>query len=211
MTTESWRMRGLVLFDLDGVILDSRANMEAAWSAVAAEFGIEIPFESYFAEIGRPFQDIMTRLGLADQGKRIEQVFRRASARHLFDTPIFEGMETLLSNVAAYRIKLGIVTSKDFARTQLILDRLPVEFSIVMTPNDRLRGKPAPDHLLQAMARCNTDPAATIFIGDMDSDADAARRARIDYAHVLWGYGDPPPDCAFTAQTPADLQHYLLG
>ncbi|NDV88057.1 HAD-IA family hydrolase [Aurantimonas aggregata] len=205
------RPKSLILFDLDGVILDSRRNMEIAWHSVQEECGIALPFEVYFAEIGRPFPDIMARLGLAHSAGAIERVFRRASSQSLHATPLFEGMEAVLATLADSGRQLGIVTSKDAARTELVLDRLSVGFAVVMTPRDGLRGKPAPDHLLSAMAYCNVDPSDSVFIGDMDSDAEAARRARIDYVHVDWGYGARPAGCLFAAAAPADLQTFLLS
>ncbi|MEF2553832.1 HAD family hydrolase [Aurantimonas sp. A2-1-M11] len=203
--------KSLILFDLDGVILDSRRNMEIAWASVRGELGVEVSFGAYFAEIGRPFPDIMARLGLAGAANAVERVFRRASSQSLHETPLFDGVASMLSTLAESGRRLGIVTSKDSARTELVLDRLAVTFAIVMTPRDGLRGKPAPDHLLFAMARCNVDPANAIFVGDMDSDAEAARRAHVDYAHVDWGYGARPADCRFAAASPDDLTSFLLS
>ena len=54
----------LVLFDLDGVLIESRENMEVSWSAVQSAFGIDIPFEDYFKNIGRPFNDILKLIGV---------------------------------------------------------------------------------------------------------------------------------------------------
>lgn len=201
----------LLLFDLDGVIVDSKANMALAWQAVQAELGVALPFERYFSEIGRPFQDIMVRLGLSDQGRRIEAVYRRASSHHLDDTPLFPGIEAFFERLDGAGVKLGIVTSKDASRTQLVLDRLSVGFTVVMTPNTTLRGKPSPDPLLFAVATSNVDPAQTVFVGDMDSDAEAARRAGIDYVHVAWGYGAPPHADTVVAQDTDDLFRLLLS
>ena len=52
----------LILFDLDGVLIDSKKNMQFAWEAVQDEFKLNIPFESYFKFIGMPFQDILKSL-----------------------------------------------------------------------------------------------------------------------------------------------------
>lgn len=196
------RRKTLILFDLDGVILDSRENMGQAWRAVRSELAVDVPFEAYFAEIGRPFADIMARLGLANRKTAIEAVFRRASGETMSETPFFPGAVEMLAELAADNRKLGIVTSKDGARTALVLDRLPVTFDVVKTPDTVCRGKPAPDKLLMAMALCNVDPSDTIFVGDMSTDAVAAARAHIDYAHAAWGYGKAPDggtafdDCA---------------
>lgn len=204
------RRKNLILFDLDGVLLDSRANMAHAWAAVRAELSVPVPFEAYFAEIGRPFADIMTRLGLSDQRTAIEAVFRRASGERMAETPFYPGAADLLRELAADNRKLGIVTSKDIARTTLVLDRLPVSFAVVKSPDDVCRGKPAPDSLLMAMAVCNVDPIDTVFIGDMDSDSVAAMRANIDYVHAAWGYGQTPKRFTASVDSCADLLAYLI-
>ena len=61
----------LCLFDLDGVIIDSRSNMERSWSAVQSVFELDSPFEGYFQVIGRPFQDIMSVLDYIGLGQAI--------------------------------------------------------------------------------------------------------------------------------------------
>ncbi len=66
----------LVLFDLDGVLIDSRETMRTAWETVRHELKIDEPFDRYFAEIGRPFSEIMERLGLARFTDRIASVER---------------------------------------------------------------------------------------------------------------------------------------
>jgi len=73
-------------------------------------------------------------------------------------------------------------------RTQMILDKLGVDFLIVQTPNSMYRGKPAPDHLLVALAITQTDPSEAIYIGDMEVDYLAALRGGVDYLHAEWGY-----------------------
>jgi phosphoglycolate phosphatase-like HAD superfamily hydrolase len=59
----------------------------------------------------------------------------------------------------------------------------------VPTSNDALKGKPAPDHILYAMSELNMNASDTLYIGDMDVDYEAARRAHVNYVHALRGYG----------------------
>lgn len=187
--------KGLILFDLDGVLLDSRENMKTAWTSVQREMNMQMPFERYFAEIGRPFSDIMDRLGLSAQADRIESIFKLSSRDALATTPFFEGVEELLLELKGLGKKLGVVTSKDGERTKIVLDRLPVTFDFIHTPGtDGCRGKPAPDPLLMASAVANEDPSDTVYIGDMDPDSEAACRAGIDYIHAAWGYGGRPAE-----------------
>lgn len=178
----------LVLFDLDGVILDSKINMSLSWEIVRNEHKVPIPFEKYFELIGRPFQEIMELLGLQDRSEDIESTYVEASIRNADKLMFYSGAYEVLISLSQSGYRLGIVTSKDSERARQVIEKLGVKFSTVQTPNDECRGKPAPDHLLMAMAKTNTDPKETVYVGDMSVDHDAAFRAGIDYLHAKWGY-----------------------
>ena len=60
------------------------------------------------------------------------------------------------------------------------------QFDLVSTPNEKLPGKPAPDHLLHVMAALHCDPTETIYVGDMIVDKLAAQSASVDYLHASW-------------------------
>ena len=186
-------MTRLVLFDLDGVLLHSHENMRRAWETVLRDTDINRPFEDYFALIGRPFKDIMRLLGVAGDVARIERIYMTASFEFLADATFFEGVRETLDELATMGVKMGIVTSKDEPRTKAVLSQLGVQFASVQCPCDRYRGKPAPDHLLLAMAEAGEDPKDSLFVGDMETDWIAACRAGIDHVHAAWGYGDPLP------------------
>ena len=204
------RPKRLLLFDLDGVLLDSRENMRQSWCQVREQLNVTVSFDSYFAEIGRPFATIMTRLGLADQADEIESVYRIASMENLGLASFYPGAVEVLLEIGSARISMGIVTSKDQLRTNAILALLPVTFACVQTPDSAMRGKPAPDHLLAAMANVGVDPAEALYIGDMDADYEAANRARIDYAHAAWGYGRPPQDGSCVLSDLSELGRLVL-
>lgn len=200
-----------VLFDLDGVLLDSRANMALAWAQVQSRCGVTVPFDDYFSRIGKPFAAILSELNLADRVAEIEPVYRVASASHIDSTPFFPGVPETLQRLALAGLLLGIVTSKDEPRTRAVLRRLPSPFASVQTPRSGARGKPAPDHLLLALVDLATDPAEAVYVGDMLSDFEAADRAGVFYLHAAWGYGAPPQHRGFLDVLPsiADLPEAL--
>ena len=199
------RIKELALFDLDGVLLDSRENMRRSWSKVRERCGTDVSFERYFSEIGRPFPVIMERLGLSARASEIEAVFRMASMENLDALNFYPRVSETLLELQRRGLKIGIVTSKDQLRTNAILAMLPVTFACIHAPDGKTRGKPAPDHLLMAMAQASVDPAETIYIGDMAADHEAAKRAGIDYAHAAWGYGQEPEDDSWILSGMQDL------
>jgi HAD superfamily hydrolase (TIGR01509 family) len=182
----------LVLLDLDGVLVDSRDAMETAWQAVQHDVGVTTPFAAYFREIGRPFADILARLGLADRGEEIERVFRATALREAPRVPAFPGIHTALARLVKRGVKLGVVTSKAAAQTDWTLAQFDVEFATIQTPEDRRPGKPAPYPLLVAASEARVGVRDAIFVGDMDVDREAARNAGMRFVHAAWGYGACP-------------------
>lgn len=185
----------LALFDLDGVLVDSRAAMEEAWEAVQRELAVTVPFAAYFREIGRPFADIMERLGLGEQREEIERVYFAYAVRTAPRVPAFPGVEEALSRLAVAGVKLGVVTSKARPQTYWTLSQFDVPFETIQTPEDRHPGKPSPWPLLIAASEARTDVADAVFIGDMDVDCAAARHAGMRFLHAAWGYGRRPDGC----------------
>lgn len=182
----------LILFDLDGVLIDSKSNMEHAWNAVREEFPyITSTFEDYFAKIGRPFNDILILLGIVHD-PMIQYVYNRASIANRHVVKPFNGVYELLGKLQTLGYILGIVTSKDHERTTMMLDDADIskffDSRMIMSPTQDFRGKPAPDQLLHAMALANVDPANTIYVGDMHTDAQAASRAGCNFIFAPWGY-----------------------
>ncbi len=180
----------LILFDMDGVLLDSEKNMELSWLAVCEKYDLDVKFEEYFSNIGRPFKDILDILNIKDQQNDIEKVFNEVSIQLIDKVSFYDGVESVLEKLYNNNIKTGIITSKSTIKTHKILDLLDFEFDIVQTPNNDLQGKPAPDHILYAISKLNVNASDVLYIGDMDVDYEAAKRAKVDYAHALWGYGD---------------------
>lgn len=179
----------LVLFDLDGVIVDSKRNMEVSWATVQAAFEIDTPFERYFECIGIPFEQIMVRLGLRDMATGIKMVYDLASSCRVdLVTPYRDSVE-VIATIRKKGLRTGIVTSKDEARTLEIIRKLDLLFDVVECPDGKGRGKPNPDPLLHALIRCQLDPAEAVYVGDMAVDQECARRAGIEYIHAGWGYG----------------------
>ena len=167
--------------------------MRMSWTSLCHDMGLEIPFEAYFSQIGRPFQDILKLLGITENLQIIEEHYMRNSMAYMSLVSFYPGVREVLTGLRVEGRKIGIVTSKDGQRTRILVDQLGIVFDTLQTPCDAYRGKPAPDHLLVAMAETGVDPAETVYIGDMDSDFEAAMRAGVDYIHASWGYGEPIP------------------
>ncbi len=181
-------MKG-VIFDLDGVLIDSRENMSHAWEMVQHECKINIPFERYFEEIGKPFKDILLAIGVPEvnfvQVERVYNSYANASCNKI---NIYDGVKDTLTLLKKNYL-LGIVTSKPRERTNLILNRLPF-FDFVSCPSDNLHGKPSPDQMLYTLKEMKLNASDAVYIGDMETDYKCANAAGVKFIHARYGYGE---------------------
>ncbi|MER5202267.1 HAD family hydrolase [Streptomyces sp. NPDC002825] len=197
-----------LLLDLDGVLLDTRPVMERAWQQVRKEHGLDVSFEEYERHLGRPFADIMERLGFTES-ERFHRTYDEASIAASNHAREFDGTVQVLHTFVAAGWLLGIVTSKPLERAAPLLTSLGCPFSTVRTPNGGGRGKPAPDPVLLALIDLGVDPADAVYVGDMAVDQEAARRAGVPYVHASWGYGNPGSPSPVVAEAPRDLLRLL--
>ena len=182
-------MSKLFVFDLDGVLIDSLLNMKNAWNSVRVKHEIEPPFEDYKAQIGKPFPDIMSELGLFDRHLEIYDTYKTYSQINIHTIPMYEDVNETLNALKDQGHKIALCTSKTKETTNILLSKFP-KFDYVCCPQQGLRGKPAPDQLLYTIAMCNVDPKDAIYIGDMMPDLQCAVRAGVHFEYAEWGFGE---------------------
>ena len=172
--------RVAVLFDLDGVIVDSRAYHAQAWRQLARAHTIDAP-AGYFREtFGLRNDAILGRLlpGAAPEvldrlaGEK-EAAFRRLARGRLVPLP---GVADLLDFLDAAGITKAIVTSTPRENLHMVLEtlRLDGRFEALVTAEDVRRGKPDPESFLAAAARLGMRPSACIGVEDAPAGIQAA-------------------------------------
>lgn len=206
---------GLICFDLDGVLIDSLPAMESAWSRASAEFGISVPFEDYAKYIGFPFKAILQRLQIAEElWDKLDESYNRYAIERQGDIHVYPDIVDSLLRLSEAGIKLAIATSKGRQRTKAIVDEKfgGVPFSMVVTPEDvkPQRGKPNPDQLLQAALAAGVDPSNSLYVGDMEVDKIAAKRAGFQFIHAGWGYGSISGTDNIWFNSMADFMEFIV-
>ncbi len=177
------------IFDLDGVLIDSKKMMSHAWTICQLEHNLDQPFSEYFKHIGKPFRDIMKELKV-ENSDAVKNTYDKASMQLMDEFLVFyPGVEDTLKKLKK-GYKIAVVTSKTAERTKAILEKLDIEFDYIVSPKKGLRGKPAPDQILWCLAMINTDPKDAIYVGDMQVDYDASQRAGTGFIHATYGYGN---------------------
>ncbi|WP_035792213.1 HAD-IA family hydrolase [Kitasatospora mediocidica] len=183
--------RRAVVFDLDGVIVDSFAVMGQAFSVAYAEVvgGGPAPFEEYQRHQGRYFPDIMRIMGLPLE---MEEPFVRESYRLAHQVPVFDGVVELLQELRERGLLMAVATGKAGVRARSLLDGLGLlpYFAHVIGSDEVARPKPAPDIVLRALELLDVPAEQAIMIGDAPTDLASARDAGVASAAALWAGPD---------------------
>ncbi len=195
-----------VVFDMDGVLIDSKNCMRMCWNAVQENLQIVNSFDDYFIKIGKPFRKILSELSIAENMHNdAERIYFDAQRKYVSLIKPFPGIEKALSELSVEYL-LGLVTSKNSKSVSLILEKFGWRFSHVITPENCFRGKPHPDPLLYYTAFEQLNPSECLYIGDMLVDMSAAQAAGYDFIRAGWGYQYFE---ANTADTPEDLMKMI--
>ena len=180
----------LIIFDLDGVLINSKTNMRFAWLAVLKKFKLNISFNRYFNYIGIPFEKILSKFDInLKYHKKIKDTFSKASLKNVNKINLYPNVCKIINVLKKKNIKLSIVTSKDKFRSKRIIKKFKIDIKQIFSPEKKLRGKPYPDQLIKCLKINKTKPKNAIYIGDTKYDFIAAKKAKIKFVHASYGYG----------------------
>jgi beta-phosphoglucomutase len=175
-----------VIFDLDGVLVDSYRAHFASWQALFRELGIDYSEQAFAADFGRTSRDILRRtLGDRLPEERIRALDQRKES--LFRDYLREnfvaiqGAIELIDALDADGFLLAVGSSGPPENIALSLEKLQRgdKFAAVVTGNDVSRGKPDPQVFQLAGERLGLPPASCAVVEDAVHGIEAARRARM--------------------------------
>ena len=136
------------------------------------------------------FENILAKINITKNVANIEKEYKKNSISYFNKIKLYKNVKNTLISLKNKNIKIGIVTSKDKSRTIRIIKKLKVNFfNIIVSPQKKLRGKPFPDQINQAIKRLNAKKIETIYVGDMFVDYLSAKNAEIDFIFANYGYG----------------------
>ena len=188
-TIEAMRF-SVVLFDLDGTVIDSGAIILASMRHAAKEvLGLEPPDEELMAAVGGPGLEAQMRALAPDRVDELVTVYR-AHNEPLHDTLVCcAGMEGVLVRLKDEGRQLGIVTAKRRATVELAFATVSLGhlFETVVGGDETTRHKPDPDPLQLALERLGARPDDVAYVGDAPFDVRAAKAAGVHAVAVTWG------------------------
>ncbi|GIG59285.1 phosphoglycolate phosphatase [Longispora fulva] len=184
-------VRDAVVFDLDGVLVDSHETMGRAFAVAYAEVvGDEpAPFAEYQRYQGLYFPEIMRRMGLPLE---MEEPFVRESYRLADQVPVCDGVFELLETLRDRGFRLAVATGKAGPRARSLLTTLKLieYFDQVVGSDEVAHPKPAPDIVLRALGLIGARPDGAVMVGDAPADIRCARDAGVTSVAATWATVD---------------------
>ncbi|GAQ54426.1 HAD family hydrolase [Streptomyces acidiscabies] len=173
-------MTRVVLFDLDGVLLDSGSAVLATLAGVAtAALRRRVTIADLPSDaLTTPRVEVLTGLGVAEPDRLCEIWWNPALAT-ASGAALFPGVLERVKAVKDAGIATGLVTLQSRTRLPWLVPSAALALLDVTVCREDAEPKPAPDGLLLALTRLGADPGESVFLGDTVGDVAAARAAGV--------------------------------
>jgi phosphoglycolate phosphatase len=180
------------LFDVDGTLMDSAADICGAVRVVLSDRGCKDVEEAFLRRyIGRHLFDLFLDLGFEpDHHEAMLADYRQIYlARKHSSTSVIPGVPEML---AALGGRKSTATTKGSVTTRAVLEQFGlIRYFDHVQGTDGFPAKPEPDVLLKSIQLFDVAPEDCLLVGDAPADMEAGRRAGVRTCAVRYGYGDP--------------------
>lgn len=188
-------MKQLVIFDLDGTLLNTISDLGNACNYALEKMGFrEHPISSYNFMVGNGVRRLMERAQPDADSEIVDKLlehFRFYYDEHCTDTTQpYPGIPELLTELTNRGIKVAVCTNKyQSAATKIINHFFPnIPFVAVLGQVESRNPKPDPSALFAVLNECPTPKSDVIMVGDSAVDIETARRACVESVGVTWGF-----------------------
>ncbi len=177
-------IRGLI-FDFDGLILETESPVFKSWSELFQEHECDFPFEIWANIIGKsegsfdPYDYLEEQLGYKVDRKVLEPTRRARETEHIHKQPTMPGVEDYIADAKRLGLKLGVASSSTCEWVTGHLSRLGLlaHFDCVRGADDVERAKPEPDLYLSTLQGMDLAPHQAIALEDSPNGIQAAKTA----------------------------------
>lgn len=181
------------LFDVDGTLIDTAELIFQCFKYSCKKYADhEVTRDQVMINIGLPFRkQLETYIGPVSDDRHLEifaghMKFQKENYKEYLRVfpNVIEVLQTLKNN----NKNIGIVTSRKRDTLDLYLTEMELYdyFKHIISPEDTQEHKPSPEPIFEALRRINSNPEATIYIGDSVYDIECGFRAGCDTAFVEW-------------------------
>jgi phosphoglycolate phosphatase len=198
-------MYDLLIFDLDGTLVDSVGDIADALNRTLAELGLPPYADGAVARmVGSGVRELVRRALGPERQVHLDRAVARYRAHYeaqpVRRTSLYLGVAPTLDALAG--VDKAVATNKPGALARRVVEELGIARHFVAVLGEDDVGRAKPDPLIVDVLRGKTGAARgrTLYIGDSLVDAATAEAARVDLALVTYGYADPATITAHPAK-----------
>ncbi len=196
----------LLIFDLDGTLIDSKRDLADSVNAMRAWMGLApIPDDHVYSYVGDGAPMLVRRAlpGVREEDlERALRYFLDYYREHMLDaTRLYPGVREALDGLHQARVPLAVLTNKPVKFSVRLIERLGLHehFFRIYGGNSFEEKKPSPVGVDALIAESGAMREKTILVGDSAVDVRTARNARVQACGVAWGFqpetfAEEPPD-----------------
>ena len=190
-------MKKLVIFDLDGTLLDTIADLATATNHALAQLGYPThDMETIRTFVGNGVNKLLER-ALPDEEKTEENVMRMRThfvpyydAHNADLSRPYPGIVSLLKELQAKGLMIAVASNKyQEATVKLVKHYFPtIDFVEILGQREGINVKPDPTIVFDILKKANVSPEETLYVGDSGVDMQTAINAGVDAVGVTWGF-----------------------
>ena len=176
-----------ILFDMDGVLIESEFLMRATAIQSLADYGVQAQHEDFLEFTGmgedRFVGGVAEKYGLKYEFAMKERAYDYYGQRVKAEAHIPEGVKEMLETLHAKGIVLAVCSAADLRKVRYNIQAIGVDeslFTALVTGSDVARKKPFPDIYLEGARRVGMDPKDCLVVEDAVSGIQAAHAAGMD-------------------------------
>lgn len=193
-------MKKLVIFDLDGTLVDSLDSIKLCADGAIGTFGFP-PFEKerYKYFVGDGAAKLIERCLIASGDQELEY-FDKAFAAYLnlfeqycmYQVEPYEGIRELLRELKSHHIQIGVLSNKPHAETVGVIETIFGKgyFDVIWGQRPEVPRKPSPEGVYRILESMKLEKEDVVYVGDTSTDMQTGKSAGLFTVGVLWGFRD---------------------
>lgn len=192
-------MKKIVIFDLDGTLLNTLDDLADSTNYALAKFGYPArTIEEVRQFVGNGVAKLIERA--IPEGKnntnfeKCLAIFKENYAKNMYNkTAPYAGILEMLSNLKSKGLKIAVVSNKfDLAVKELCKKYFDgyIDFAAGENEAQGIKKKPAPDTVLTVLKEFELNPEDAVYVGDSDVDIMTAKNSQMPCISVTWGFRD---------------------